>query len=262
MLDGMKYATQGMIQMSQKQDIITNNLANAGTAGFRREALNIASFSEVLDRQMGFNPMNKDGSDFNGYMQVGGGLDTNGMLVNNTMTSYSQGPLKETGNQFDLALDDNGVGFFSVQTPGGTQFTRAGSFKMQDGFLKTADGATLLGHKGPINVGKGVNVEITQDGAVKVDGQEVDKIKICTFMDRRTLQKDGSTSFNATSGNALTLTRGFTIRQGYLEQGNVNAVQEMVDMMQVMRAYEANQKMLQTQDQVLRKAANELGKVR
>lgn len=261
MLDGMKYATQGMIQMSQKQDVITNNLANAGTSGYRREALSITSFSEVLNNEVGFIP-GQGRADYNGYMQVGGGLDTSGMLSNTTMTSYSQGSMRETGNTFDLALDDNGVGFFTVNTPQGTQFTRNGAFKMQDGYLKTADGAQLMGMKGPIHVKDGVNLEITPEGNVKVDGEVVDRLRITTFMDRRVLSKDGSTSFNAPSDKGFALTRGFTVRQGWLEQGNVNAVQEMTDMMQVMRGYEANQKMLQTQDQVLRKAANELGKVR
>lgn len=260
MLDGMKYATQGMIQMSQKQDIITNNLANAGTSGYRREALSISTFGEVLDRHMGFLPGSS--GDKTGYMEVGGGLEVNGMMTNTTNTSYSQGALRETGNQFDMALDDNGLGFFTVKTPDGLRYTRGGSFKMVEGHLTTADGAQVMGMKGPITVKDGVNFEVTQDGRVKVDGQEVDRLRITTFMDRRVLAKDGAANFTAPSDKGLTLTRGFTVRQGFLEQGNVNAVQEMVDMMQVMRAYEANQKMLQEQDQVLKKAANELGKVR
>jgi flagellar basal-body rod protein FlgF len=260
MLDGMKYATQGMIQMSQKQDVITNNLANASTAGFRRESMAVGSFSDVLDHHMGFNPGSN--GDKTGYMQVGGGLETNAALYNSTNTSYAQGALRETGNQFDLALDDNGKGFFTVETPAGMRYTRNGAFKLQEGKLMTSDGALLMGQKGPIQVKDGVNFEVTQDGMVKVDGKEVDRIRITTFQDPRALSKDNATNFSAPSDKGFVLQNGFTVRQGYVEQGNVNAVQEMVDMMQVMRAYEANQKMLQTQDQVLRKAANEIGKIK
>lgn len=262
MLDGMKYATQGMKEMARMQDVLTNNLANSTTAGYRREALTVSNFSQVLDRHMGFLPGQAGQVDRSGYMEVGGGLDTSNVLYNSTMTSFSQGPLRETGNQFDLALDDNGVGFFTVKTPDGIRFTRSGSFKLDEGMLKTADGAKLMGMKGPIHIDKGVNFEVTEDGRVKVDGKEIDRLRITTFVDKRVLSKDGDTAFMAPSDKGLTLTKGFTVRQGYIEKGNVNAVQEMVNMLQVSRAYEANQKMLQAQDKVLQTAANQLGKVR
>ena len=264
MLDGMKYATQGMMLMSQMQDVVTNNLANATTPGYHKESLSVTAFSDVLDKQMGAIP-GKGQAGWTGYMQVGTDLDTQNQLFSSTRTSYAQGSLRETGNPFDLAMQDKGGvhGFFNVRTPDGkTLFTRNGSFKLQEGKLVTADGCALMGKNGPIQVGHGTKVEVKPNGEVMVDDRQVDTLRVTVFQDPRVLQKNGATTFTAPSDKGMTLTSGFSVQQGFLEAGNVNAVQEMVDMMQIMRAYEANQKMLQTQDQVLRKAANELGKVR
>lgn len=263
MLDGMKYANAGMIQMSMKQDIITNNLANATTAGFRRETGYISSFSDVLDKKMGFIPGKGGKPETNGYMEVGGGLEMEGGMRQDSQTGFAQGSLRETGNNFDLALDDDGKGFFTVKVGNDMRYTRNGAFRLApDGHLTTSDGAQLMGQKGPINVGKAANVEITPEGVVKADGREVDKLRVTTFMNFGALKKEGTNNFIDMNGGALTMNKGVCVRQGFIEQGNVNAVQEMVDLMQVSRAFEANQKMLQTQDQILRKAANEVGKVR
>ncbi len=266
MLDGMKYANEGMIQMSIRQDIISNNLANATTAGFRRETGYITSFSSVFNKQMGFVPgmAGQEGrTQYDGYMEVGGGLETEGGLQQRTVTGFSQGALRETGNNFDLALDDDGKGMFTVQTPDGMRYTRNGSFHLTPtGNLATADGALLMGMHGPINVGHATNVEVTPEGVVKADGRELDHLRITAFMNMGALRKVGTTSFSDANAGAMTMTRGICVRQGYLEQGNVNAVQEMVSMLAVSRAFEANQKALQSEDQVLKKAANNLGQVR
>jgi flagellar basal-body rod protein FlgG len=261
MLDGMKYATEGMAQIQQKNDMVVNNLANASTIGYRKEGMVITSFAETLDRSMGFNPAAHGSGDQTGYMEAGGGLDTGNALFNHTLTSYQQGPLRETGNKFDMALDDNGTGFFTVATPAGLRYTRAGAFKLVDGKLETADGCQLMGMKGPISVGAGTNMEVSVDGIVKVDGKEVDKLRITTFADKRVLKRDGMSNFAAPSDRGLTLTKGYTVRQGYLEAANVNPVQEMVDIMTISRTFEANQKMLQAEDHLLQTAATQLGKL-
>lgn len=251
MLDGMKMATQGMLAMSAKQDVIANNLANVGTAGFRKDTFLVSSFSQVLDKAVSVN---------DGYMQAGGELETNTGFAPGTATYFSQGSLKETGNNFDLALDDNGKGFFTVQTQEGIKFTRNGSFRLSSsGYLVTQDGSFVLGQHGPIKLA-GDSFAVTNDGAVKVNEKDVDRLLITTFADTRGLQKQGDTNFVSRGG--ATPAKDFFIKQGYLEMANVNAVKEMVDMMTVMRTYEANQKVLQSQDQMLGKSANEIGKLR
>lgn len=254
MLDGMKMATQGMMAMMAQQDVIANNLANVGTAGFRRDTLAVSSFSQVLNRQMGM-----FGPEQPGYMQAGGAVNATGGLTYSPATTYAQGSLKETGNTFDLALDDNGKGFFCVQTPEGVRFTRNGAFRRDaTGHLVAQDGSPLLGRNGAITVA-GDSLEVKPNGEVWAGGKLVDQILVATFDDKAALSKEGSTNFLAAAGGKLT--NEFQIKQGFLEMSNVNAIQEMVNMMSVMQAYEAGQKLLQAQDKVLAKAVD-LGRVR
>ena len=256
MLDGMKVATEGMKAMSAKQDIITNNLANAGTAGFRKEGIVVSSFTEILDRETG-------GMSQASY-EIGqtNGMQTRGTLRHESSTHMSQGALKETGNPFDLSLDDNGKGFFTIQTERGIEFTRNGAFRLStSGFVVTSDGSLLMGHKGPIKV-DGSDFKVDDQGRVMVGDEAVDKILVSTFEDTDDMKRAaGGTSFVA--GNPrVRATTDFRMKQGFLEQSNVNALQEMVNLMQVMRNYEANQKALQAHDQKLQKVVSEMGRVR
>ncbi len=254
MNEGMRMATQGMMMNSVRQDIITNNLANAGTAGFRKESLVISSFSEIMDKEVGMNGMTQAGGELTDVK----GKSAPGQLYKSSMTHFSQGALQESGNPFDLALDDNGKGFFTVQTEQGIEFTRAGSFRLNnDGFLVTPDGAQVLGHNGPIQA-KGGEFNVADNGVITVDGRPVDKILV-SIIESGT-QRTGDTNFNAT-GAQVRASQDFSIKQGFVEQSNVNALTEMVSLMQVMRNFEANQKTLQAHDQKLQKVINEVGRV-
>ena len=255
MLDGMKMAAQGMMTMSAKQDIITNNLANVGTAGYRKESITISSFTEILNREVG------DGMNQSSYeIATAPGMETQGTLSTGSVTHSAQGSLKETGNPFDMALDDNGKGFFTIQAQDGIKFTRAGSFRLStSGHLVTADGSFVLGHRGPIKL-SGSNFEVSNDGIVSCDGKPVDRLLVTVFDDTKQLKRSGDSQFVAQGG--VRATTNFQLKQGYVEQANVNAINEMVDMMMVMRNYEANQKVLQAHDQRLQKTVNDLGRVR
>ncbi len=251
MLDGMRMATEGMKQMSMKQDMVTNNLANVGTAGYRKESLVVESFSELMARES------------NGSTEVGttGGYENNARFNQYSMTHMSQGGLKESGSSFDLALDDNGKGFFTIQTPKGIEFTRGGTFHLStSGHLVTADGSFVLGQRGPIKV-NGADFKVNDNGVVNVNGKDVDKLLISRFEDPKAMKRQGSSSF-ASETNSVVATGDFKVKQGYVEQANFNALTEMVDLMQTMRNFEANQKALQSHDQRLQKAVNELGRVR
>ena len=256
MLDGMKMAAQGMMTMSAKQDIITNNLANVGTAGYRKESIAITSFTEILDREVGGDGMNQSSYEIAGAP----GMETHGSLSSSSVTHSSQGSLKETGNPFDMALDDNGRGFFTIQSPDGIKFTRAGSFRLStSGYLVTTDGSFVLGHRGPMKL-SGSNFQVSNDGVISCDGKPVDRLLVTVFDDTKQLKRAGESQFVAQGG--VRATTDFQLKQGYVEQANVNAINEMVDMMMVMRNYEANQKVLQAHDQRLQKTVNELGRVR
>lgn len=260
MMDGMKMATQGMMSMQQQHEMIANNLANVGTAGYRKEVMDVESFSSVIEKQMKqVGNIELPGKPVNGFLQVSGGMDMQGMLYTSSRTSTAQGALKMTGNQFDMALDDNGKGFFTIQGKEGISFTRNGSFRLgTDGCLVTSDGSKVLGQNGPIKI-SGSEFQVTNEGVVKVGEKEIDKFLITEFTDESALRKDGDSQFKASSG--FRVSNNFQLKQGYLEMSNVNAVKEMVDMMKTMRAFEANQKILQTQDQALKKTVSEIGKV-
>lgn len=255
MLDGFKSATQGLMAMSVKQDVIANNLANAGTVGFRKEGLVISSFTEILDRETA------GCEQTSGETMSGHQLQTNTELHHHSVTNVGQGALKETGSSFDLALDDNGKGMFTIKTPRGIEFTRAGKFRLNnEGYLVTPDGSQLMGHNGPIRA-TGNEFKVSDDGVVSIDGKKVDRILVSVFEDAGDMKRAGSTAFNAATPR-VRASNDFHVKQGFLEMSNVNALQEMVGLMQVMRNFEANQKALSANDQRLQKAVNELGRVR
>jgi flagellar basal-body rod protein FlgG len=191
--------------------------------------------------------------------------------------------LKQTENDFDLALE--GGGFMTVQTPQGERLTRNGAFLVNsDGYLVTKTGDFVLGENGPVKIKKN-NFVIDQDGTIWQNGtfasddkrlvsqlenqwenmQRVDRLRIVDVKRDRYLQKQGNSYWRATdeSGSAEILGPGArpTVRQGFLEGANVNAVQEMVEMIEVNRAYDANQKTIQTEDAMIAKLWNEVVKV-
>ena len=255
MLDGIKSSTQGMMAMSVKQDVIANNLANASTVGFRKEGLIISSFTDIMDREV--SGMEQASSE----TMSGHQLQTSTDIMHRSATHMSQGALKETGSSFDLALSDDGGGMFTIKTNRGIEFTRAGKFRLNnEGYLVTPDGSQLLGHNGPIKA-TGNEFKVTDNGEVKVDGRTVDRILVSEFEETGDMKRAGSTAFNAATPR-VRAKKDFQIKQGYLEMSNVNALQEMVGLMQVMRNFEANQKALSSNDQRLQKAVSELGRVR
>ncbi|MBQ7529275.1 flagellar hook-basal body protein [bacterium] len=256
MLEGMRMAAQGMMTQAARQDVITNNLANVGTAGFRKESTQISSFNQILNREVGdMDGIHQTSADFSGAS----GVEISGGLSTSSVTHSAQGSLKETGNPFDMALDDNGRGFFTIQTKDGLRFTRAGNFHLAtNGELVTADGSQVMGHRGPIKL-QGSNFTVSNDGIISSDGKPIDKILVTVFENDGQLKRTGDNQFAATS--KVSATNNFQLKQGYIEMANVNAINEMVDLMMVTRNYEANQKVLQANDRMLERT-NSVGQVR
>jgi flagellar basal-body rod protein FlgF len=203
--------------------------------------------------------------------------------VNEVYTVFEQGAMKQTENDFDLALE--GPGFLTVQTAQGERLTRNGAFLVDvDGYLVTKDGNKVLGEQGPIKLKKN-NFVIDEDGTVwqnaafaaddrrLVSMQEneweaierVDRLKIVDVKRKRYLQKEGNSFWRTTdqSGEAVVLDGSARpkVRQGFLEGANVNPVTEMVEMIEVNRAYDANQRTIQTEDSLIGKLWNEVVRV-
>lgn len=245
MNSGMYSAVSGSIASMQRMDVITNNLANINTTGYKKDRM---IFDSLMNNAK--NPTLPDGS-----------MTDNPVLTDFRIeTDYSAGPLKQTGNPLDLALE--GEGFFVVNTPQGKAFTRQGNFHIDvNGRLVSADGYELQGNSGPVTI-KGGNIKIDAKGEVMVDGVQAGTLSIVDFPKPYQLQKIGSALFvpagPETAEQPATNTR---VMQGGLEGSNVQPVQEMVTLIANTRFYEQCVKTIQSYDQMAAKAANDLGKV-
>ena len=190
------------------------------------------------------------------------------MTITGIPHDFSQGSLRETSNTYDLAI--SGDGFFTIQTTNkqgvtSTKYTRDGSFTVNtEGYLVTKDGDYVLDTNGERIQIPGAqtaqNVAIDQNGNILVDGQQVATLGIVSFENPQALLLYGENMYEATDAAGLQASTA-TIHQGYLEMSNTNVIEEMVDMITITRAYEAGQKMIQTVDNTLQKAVNEIGKV-
>lgn len=209
--------------MSEMQ-VIAHNIANASTSGFRREGV---IFSEYIAR-MGDEPSLS--------MAYG----------NARHVDLGQAGLTATGGTFDLGIQ--GEGFFLIATPQGERLTRAGAFMPSgEGVLVTPDGYSLLDAGGaPVAVPPGArNLAIASDGTLSADGTPVAQIGLWRPADPLSLRHQAGTLFSA---DATEPAEGATIRQGFLEDSNVEPVSEIARMIAVQRAYELGQKFLDTED--------------
>ena len=250
MLRGIYTAAAGMVSEGLCNDAIANNLANVNTTGYKRDVTVTKDFATFLIERTG-----KDGS---GAAPIGGmGY---GDVVNEIATIYTNGQLQPTGNPLDLAVQ--GSGYFAVQTPNGVRYTRDGAFfRSGRGQLVTADGYQVLGtNNRPITLPDGT-ASISSDGRVTVAGQPTGQLQLVEFgNDRSVLRKEGSNLFSTTNEAQPRRATG-TVQQGSLERSNVNVISEMVNMISGYRSYEMSGKMVQSQDSLLDKAVNEVGRV-
>lgn len=212
--------------------VVANNIANANTTGFRREGVIFAEHLSALDR--------------NG--------DTLSMAhARGRMLDLGQGVLTQTNGSYDMAIE--GEGFFLVETPDGNRLTRAGAFlPSPKGELMTADGFRLLDEgMAPIIVPAGASgVAVGADGTLSANGVAFGKIGVFTAPEDAQLTHKGGTSFvTDAQPEAVDDAR---IRQGFLEESNVDSVFEITRMIEVQRAYELGQSFLDREDQRIRSA--------
>lgn len=183
-----------------------------------------------------------------------------GIQVERTETLFEQGQLERTDYAFDLAID--GKGFFEIEGPSGPIYTRDGRFKMNEfGELVTSENFKVSGLNGTIVV-EGENFQVNHFGEVIVDGVTVDKIKTVQIDNTYDLEKMGSSYYRFEAGRELSEGE-FTsdVRQGYIEKSNASNLNEMIDLMELYRNYESNQRMLTAYDATLDKAVNQIGRV-
>lgn len=257
MVKGLYTAYSGLVNEQNRMDVLTNNLANAATNGFKKEGATSQAFNDVLAYKI------KDTSESPNLAKRLGTMNL-GVKIGENYTDYSQGSFKVTENPLDVAI--SGDGFFSVQFTSkagetSTKYTRDGSFTLDSsGYLRTKDGDYVLGTNGRIRLNPNADTEIDSQGNISQNGTRVSTLRITDFEDYNYLEHYGENYYQPVEG-AKIKAADVTIRSGYIETSNVQVVQEMVDMISTSRAYESNQKMIQTFDSSLEIAANQLGKV-
>lgn len=253
MVRGLYTAYTGMMNQQNRLDVITNNLANASTVGYKREGSTSEAFQDLLAVKV------KDGSEHYINRQVG--YESLGVKIGETYTDFSQGSFKITGNTFDIAIEGDGffnISFTSKSGETSTRYSRDGKFTLNNqNQLVTPDGDYVLGENGMIVIPEGAEVAIDEMGRIYADEEYVDTIKISDFEDYNYLKKYGENLYIAKDGaTELDKDANTKIRQGYLEMSNINVISEMVDMIEISRAYESNQKVIQTIDSSLEKSVN------
>ncbi len=244
MLYGMYLSTAGMKAQEYRNSVIANNLANSQTTAFKRDIalLEPRANASVEDPQMfGYNmPVLSDLS--------------GGVTWGPTYTDLSQGSLRQTNNQTDVAL--SGRGFFVLQGKGNTPLlTRDGSFLVRaDGTLVTAgDGTPVLGaNRKPVHVNPRIPIEIAQNGQIMQDNKTVGKLALDTVKSPWDLKQLGQNQFTVVRPNAIEPAPAETqVRQGFLENSSVDPTVEMVNMITAQRIFSANAKMVTYQGQML-----------
>ncbi len=258
MIKSLWISKTGMDAQQTQMDVISNNLANVSTSGFKRSR---AVFEDLL-----YQTMRQPGAQSSQQTQLPSGLQIGtGVRTVATERIFTQGNLQQTGNDKDVAIQ--GAGFFQVLLPDGTTaYTRDGSFQVDNqGQLVTSSGfvvqpaITIPANAQSITVGRDGTVSITQAG--NPTPTQVGALQLATFMNPAGLESKGENLYveTAASGTPNANTPGTNgaglLVQGYVETSNVNVVEEMVNMIQTQRAYEINSKAISTSDQMLQKLA-------
>ena len=259
MSEAIYTATSGALAYQLKLEVLSNNLSNINTVGFKEDR---AIFKTYLPDSQHPTFETPQAEIISGEPMDLAPYQTNNALVafECTMTDFSSGQLKRTGNALDLALEGNG--FFCIQTPDGVQYTRKGNFSLnQDGILVTQEGFPVLADGGEIKIDD-QDFAIDGEGNISVDGKQVDTLKIVNFADTHSLKKVGNTLFApATSEFTEEKAEGFTVNQGFIELSNVDAVKVMTEMLEVLRGFESYKKVIQSIDDVTSKAINDVGRL-
>jgi len=227
LISGIYNLIDGSLTQQLRFETIANNMANINTNGFKK---NIISFNQALE----MNSISK--------------------------ADFTQGPVRHTGNELDVALDSEG--FFKIQTGNGIRYTRDGAFTLdENGTLVTLNGDSVFGQNGPITI-DGSKVTIGGDGQVQVDDESVDRLIVVDFENPQLLQKEGgSMYFYSGEEKEISTVEDVGVQQGYLESSNVNSTEEMIKMIETYRAFESVQKAIQSIDKVTDKMVNDYGLV-
>ncbi|MGE7695872.1 flagellar hook-basal body protein [Lysinibacillus sp. NPDC094177] len=277
MFKGFYTVATGMIAQQRRTELLTNNLSNANTPGFKADQSTIRSFPDMLMSSVGKTnaPANQQAG--SQYMSQVGALNT-GIYMQETLPNYIQGQIYSTDFPTDMALIDGnlpqnedgttGSIFFRLAHPeGGEAYTRNGNFTLDgQGYLVNPQGLYVLSDRGQRIQLPNDDFRLDENGAIYVNNQQVARVGVSFSANPNMLRKQDNGLIRTENGENLPTAYGangvsFTLRQNYLEGSNVDSSRTMTDLMTAYRAFEANQKVLQAYDRSMEKAANEIGKV-
>ena len=239
--------------LERELDVVANNIANMNTTGFKTDNSMFEKYLMPLARENRFNPKDRQ-VDF--------------VIDNGTWRNLSQGPVQQTGNPLDVAIQ--GSGFLVVQTQAGERYTRNGSLRIDaQGQLVTLDGATVLGENGPIvfqstdhrvSISPDGRVTVVEAGATTTESLR-GKLRVVSFAAPQQLQKDGANLYSAPAGVAPAADTTSRLLQGSVEKSNVNGVVEIARLIEITRAYQQVAQLLQQESDLHKSAIQQLAAV-
>jgi flagellar basal-body rod protein FlgG len=243
MIKGIYSSASGMLPRLKSQEVLANNLANSSSPGFKKDRVFLKTLTEQQKKLV---PTNSDWEE---------------PMIDEIFTDFEQGMLEHTESMFDLAIE--GEGFFVVSDGENENYTRNGALSLSpEGFLITPTGEKVLGDSGPVII-QGSEVNISPDGEISVDNVTIGKLQIVDFPKPYELKKVGEGLFSPKKEEVSPLpAMDFRLRQGFLEQSNVNPIDEMVNMIASFRYFESAQKTIQMQDQTLEKLIEQVANVK
>lgn len=254
LIKGLYTAGSGMMLQMAKQDTIANNIANVNSAGYKKAVAVSKAFPEMLMTRLGENKKEGFATYTSEPLEQIGSLGT-GAALDGIYTDYSIGNLKRTDQTTDFAI--GGEGFFVVETPQGECFTRGGEFKVNyEGLLTDNNGYPVLDSYDEYIYLDSDDITVNSAGIISSNGEEITQFKIVAFEDNNNLEKIGDNLFRA---EGYFEAENPEIVQGFIEESNVNAVKEMVNLITTVRAYESLQKIVQAEDEAIQTAIDKVG---
>lgn len=227
MIKGLYAAASGLLTEARAHEIRSNNLANINTVGYKKDTpfFRILTKEAAPDSSTSYDP-----------------LAPSCVLIGGTSTDFAQGPLRQTDNPLDLAIQ--GDGFFVVKFGDKQGYTRAGNFRIgSGGELLDQNGLPVMAGQGELTVPEGAEIRIDTNGDVFADGNSVGSLRIVTFDDKSVLEKAGASIWvTKTDEVPPEDAPNAEVHQGFLESSNANIIEEMVSMIEGMRRYESHQK--------------------
>ncbi len=252
MFQGFYNLASGMLTQNRNLNVVSNNMSNMLTPGYKKDTMLSSTFQEELMSRTG----NLDRSNTTGLQ------DTSMFRSPTTnVTDFSQGAFEPTNQPLDFALE-NENGFFQIQTQNNdVVYTRNGSFIIDDqGYLALAEKGRVIGTDGPIYLGTD-DIQLDETGMIhRKDGTAAGRFAIVDFADKTQLRKQDGSVFTA-NANANPIPSDTRVRQRILERSNVDAMVEMMDMLESQRTLQSASQMMKMYDQLMGKAATEIGRV-